>query len=132
MNRLIALAAVGMAGTFALHTFSGEGTVHRPLLVDAVTAEMDLYVSVLWHGITAVIAFGTIALVYASLQKLPPKPLLWLVGGQTLAVGLLFAAYGVLRTESLWIAPQWVILVPLGLLILWTARPKPTVMPAAA
>ena len=126
MNRLIALAALGMAGTFALHTFGGEMTVHRPVLADALTAEMDLYVSVLWHGITAVIGSGSIALVFATLQKQPPKPLLWLIGGQTLAVGLLFIIYGLFRTSSLWVAPQWVILVPLGLLILWTARPAGT------
>ena len=58
MNKLIGLAALGMAATFALHTFGGEMTVHRPLLTDAATAEMDLYVSVLWHGITAIIALG--------------------------------------------------------------------------
>ncbi len=123
MNRLIWVAALGMAGTFALHSFGGEITVHRPLLADALTAEMDLYVSVLWHGITAVIALGTIALLFAALQKQPAKPLLWLVGGQTLAVGLLFVIYGLLRTGSLWVAPQWIILIPLGLLILWTTRP---------
>lgn len=126
MNRLIGLAALSMAGTFALHTFGSEITVHRPLLADAVTDEMDLYVSVLWYGITAVIALGTIALIFAGLQKTRPTSLLWLVGAQTLAVGLLFIGYGLLRTGSLWVAPQWIILVPLGLLILWTARPTGT------
>jgi hypothetical protein len=126
MNKMIGLAALGMIGTFALHTFGGEITVHRPLLADAVTAEMDLYVSVLWHGITAVIALGAIALIFAALQKTRPGPLLWLIGGQTLAVGLLFIGYGLWNTNSLWVAPQWIILVPLGLLILWTARPAGT------
>ena len=126
MNRAIALAALGMAGTFALHTFGGEITVHRPLLRDAASPEMDLYVSVLWHGITAVIALSALALVYAAWQKLPPKPPLWLIGGQTLAIGLLFVGYGLFRTASLWVAPQWIILIPLGLLILWTARPAGT------
>ena len=126
MNKLIGLAALGMMGTLALHTFGGEVTVHRPLLADALTAEMDLYVSVLWHGITAVIALGALALIYATWRTNPPKPMLWLIGGQTLAVGLLFIGYGLLRTNSLWVAPQWIILVPLGLLILWTARPAGT------
>lgn len=126
MNKLIGLAALGMAATFALHTFGGEMTVHRPLLTDAATAEMDLYVSVLWHGITAVIALGTLALVYLAMQPVPPKPMLWLIGAQTLTIGLLFIAYGLLRTDSLWVAPQWIILVPLGTLILWTARPTGT------
>lgn len=126
MNKLIGLAALGMMGTLALHTFGGEVTVHRPLLAEALTAEMDLYVSVLWHGITAVIALGALALIYATWRTNPPKPMLWLIGGQTLAVGLLFIGYGLLRTNSLWVAPQWIILVPLGLLILWTARPAGT------
>ena len=125
MNRPIAIAAVAMAGTFALHTFGGEITVHRPLLAAALTAEMDLYVSVLWHGITAVIALGTLALIFAAVQDTAPRPLLWLVGGQTLAIGLLFVGYGLVRTNSLLVAPQWIVLVPLGLWILWLARPAP-------
>jgi hypothetical protein len=72
------------------------------------------------------IALGTAALIYAALQKTPSKPLLWLVGGQTLGIGLMFVLYGIIRTHSLWIAPQWVIVIPLGLLILWTARPTGT------
>jgi hypothetical protein len=126
MNRSIALAALGMTGTLALHGISGEFTVHRPLLADAVSAEMDMYVSVLWHGITIMIALGTAALIYAALQKTPSKPLLWLIGGQTLGIGLMFVLYGIIRTHSLWVAPQWVIVIPLGLLILWTARPTGT------
>lgn len=123
MNRPLVIATIAMAGTFALHTFGGEITVHRPLLRDATSPEMGLYVSVLWHGITTVIALCTIALAYAARQNLPPQPLLWLIGGQTLAIGLLFAGYGLFSLSSLWVAPQWIILIPLGLLILWTARP---------
>lgn len=125
MNKPIALAALGMAATLALHAISGEFTVHRPLLADVLSAEMDLYVSVVWHGITAVIAINTIALVYAALQPSPPNPLLWVVGGQTLALGLMFILFGIIRTSSLWVAPPWVILVPLGLLILWSAARAP-------
>ena len=122
MNRPIAVAALGMAGIFVLHTFGGEYSVHRPLLADAMTAEMDLYVSVLWHGITAMMALGTVALIFAALQKLPPEAMLWLIGGQTLAIGLLFVGYGIFATGDLWVAPQWILLVPLGSLILWTAQ----------
>jgi hypothetical protein len=122
MNRPIWVAAAGMAFTFALHTFGGEGTVHRPLLADAASPEMDLYVSVLWHGITAVIGLGTAALVWLARQARPSGTALWLIGGQVIVVGLLFIGYGALRTGSLWVAPQWIILVPLGALILWTAR----------
>jgi hypothetical protein len=122
MNRPIAAAALGMAATLALHGIGGEFTVHRPLLADAVTAEMDLYVSVLWHGLTAIIAISAVALTYAAVQKTPSKALLLIIGGQTLAVGLMFILFGLTRTSSLFVAPQWIILVPLGLLILWTAR----------
>jgi hypothetical protein len=48
------------------------------------------------------------------------------IGGQTLAVGLMFILFGLIRTASLLVAPQWIVLVPLGLLILWTARPTGT------
>jgi hypothetical protein len=126
MNRPILIATFGMASTLALHLTGGEFTVHRPLLADGSTPEMDLYISVLWHGISAVIALCTAALAYAAWSKTPQKPLLWLVGGQTCGIGALFILYGLVRTHSLWVAPQWVIIIPLGLLILWTARPTGT------
>lgn len=125
MNRPLMIATLGMAGTFALHLIGGEVSVHRPLLADAVSAEMDLYVSVLWHGITAVLAFGTVALAFATWSGTPQASLLWLVGGQTLGLGALFVLYGLIRTGSLWVAPQWIIILPLAAVILWCARTAP-------
>jgi membrane-associated PAP2 superfamily phosphatase len=126
MNRPLALAAFGMVATLALHGFGGEFVVYRPLLADASTPEKDLYVGVLWHGLTAIIGLGAVALIFAARQINPPRALLCVIGGQTLAVGLMFILFGLIRTASLLVAPQWIVLVPLGLLILWTARPTGT------
>lgn len=122
MNQMIALAALGMTGTLALHGFGGEFKVYRRLLADAASPEMKMYVSVLWHGLTAIIGLSALALIYAACLPIAPQPLLWIVGAQTLAVGLMFILFGLIRTNSLWVGPQWIILVPLGLFILWTAR----------
>lgn len=121
MNRPVAVAAIVMALTFGLHLIGGEISVHRPLLAGGGTAEMALYISVLWHGISALLALNTLALAFAALKASQHGPMLWLVGGQTLAVGLLFILYGLIRTGGLWTAPQWIILVPLGLLTIWAA-----------
>lgn len=125
MNRPVTVAAFIMGLTFGLHLIGGETTVHRPLLADGKTAEMDLYISVLWHGVSSLIALNTLALAYAAWKPGTHKPLLWLVGGQTLAVGLLFILYGLIRTGGLWTAPQWIILAPLGILTIWVATRVP-------
>ena len=121
MNRPVVVAAIIMGLTLGLHLIGGETTVHRPLLADGKTAAVDLYISVLWHSVSSLIALNTVALAYAAWKPGPHKPILWLVGGQTLAVGLLFILYGLIRTSGLWTAPQWIILVPLGLLTIWAA-----------
>ena len=126
MTRLLTIAAVAMTATLAMHGFGGEFKVYRPLLVDAASPEMDLYVSVLWHGLTAIIALSAVALIHAAGQTSPSRPMLRLIGAQTTAVGAMFILFGLIRTHSLWIGPQWIILLPLGLLILWTARPAGT------
>lgn len=125
MNRPVAVAAIIMALTLGLHLIGGETTVHRPLLNDGATAEMDLYISVLWHSVSSLIALNAVALAFAAWKAGPHGPILWLVGGQTLAVGLLFILYGLIRTGGLWTAPQWVILAPLGLLTIWAATRRP-------
>jgi hypothetical protein len=127
MNRLILIAAIAMGFTAAIHLIGGEVSVHRPLLADATTPEMDIYVSVIWHGISAMIVLNTLALV-AALRTTTPV-MLTLIGAQTLAVGLLFILYGLIRTGSPWIAPQWVILVPLGLFILRLGQPRKQMAP---
>jgi hypothetical protein len=132
MNRPVAVAAIIMGLTFGLHLIGGETTVHRPLLADGKTAAMDLYISVLWHGISSLIGLNTVALAFAAWKPGPHGPILWLVGGQTLAVGLLFILYGLIRTGSLWTAPQWIILVPLGLLTIWAAMRAPGPRTSAA
>lgn len=122
MNRPLLIAAIAMGLTAALHVIGGEVSVHRPLLADAVSAEMDLYVSVIWHGISAMIVLNTLALIAALRRPVPTA--LTLIGAQTFAIGVLFILYGLIRTGSLWIAPKWVILVPLGVFILWLAMPR--------
>lgn len=122
MDRPVAVAAITMGLTFGLHFISGETTVHRPLLSDGGSSEMDLYVSVLWHSASSLIALNAVALAFVAWKPGPHKPLLWLVGGQTLAVGLLFVFYGLIRTGSLWVAPQWIILAPLGIFTIWVTR----------
>lgn len=132
MNRPVAVAAIVMALTFGLHLIGGEISVHRPLLAGGGTAEMDLYISVLWHGISAMLALNTLALVFAAWKAGQHGPILWLVGGQTFALGLLFILYGLIRTGGLWTAPQWIILVPLGLLTMWAATRARTPRPSDA
>lgn len=119
-NRFALVAALLMAVTSAAHLLGGEFDVHRPLLATAKTTEDALYVSVLWHGVSAMLVLNTLAACYGARWHAPA--VLWLAGAQTVALGLVFMAYGLLRTGSLFIAPQWTILLLAGAFAFLAAR----------
>lgn len=131
MNRPLLIAAGVMAGTSALHLLGGQVDVHRPLLARMDGGEMALYVSVLWHGISALLVLC--ALTFGIAARDPHKHALAVVlaSGLTLALGGLFVAYGMARVGSVWVAPQWVLLLPIGALGLVGLVPKQVAQPVA-
>jgi hypothetical protein len=125
-NRPAVAAAVLMGLTSALHLFGGEFDVHRPLLAQTDTAEMALYASVLWHGISAMLVLNTVALLYGA--RIGPgsgaPAAMALAGAQTLALAAVFLFYGMVRLGNVFAAPQWTILLAAGGLACLAALPR--------
>jgi hypothetical protein len=116
MNRFLIAAAAGAAGTTALHLIGGEADVHAPLLALTDGGEMALYVSVLWHGVSAMLLLCALTFGLAARDPQRHRLAVLLAAGLMLALGAVFLAYGVARLGSVWVAPQWVLLVPIGVL----------------
>ena len=125
-NRLAIAAAALMGVTSIAHLIGGEIDVHRPLLLDVSSAERSLYVSVLWHGVSAMLVLNTAALVYGARRGAGASPVMLLAGAQTLALALIFILYGFLRVGGPFTAPQWTILLVAGGLACLAARPART------
>lgn len=108
MNLWLLSAGIGALLLNLVHIFLGGREIHRPMVAAHWPEPAKAIWSVVWHAVTAVIAFGGLALVAAAF--LPDLALALSV----LPVALfgssagLFIFYGLKRLGSLRILPQWV------------------------
>lgn len=109
MNRLTTAAAALLAATTLIHLRAGGRDVHAPLRALSGDGEMGLYVSVLWHAVSVVLAAMTAALLWAARAPVARQGVIWLVCAQCLGFAALFILYGLWLIGSLWLAPQWIL-----------------------
>ncbi|MBL4627521.1 MAG: hypothetical protein JKY00_05690 [Roseicyclus sp.] len=117
MNRLCLAAGLIMATITVLHTVGGGTDVHQPLLAQVDTAEMQLYVSVLWHFATFALVTMTATLLWAAFDFPARQATAVLCAVLTTGVALLFFGYGITRLGTIWTAPQWLLFLPAIILI---------------
>ncbi len=122
MNRPLAFAALLMAGTTALHVLGGGPQVHQALLTVADSAELGLYVSLLWHFVTLFLGFAALAFVLAARDRTRWGGMALASAILTLGMAALFFTYGWTRLGEPLTAPQWVLLAPIALLAMWPLR----------
>lgn len=116
MNGWIMSAGGLLTATTLLHLTGGESDVHRPLRALAGNGEMGLYASVLWHGISVLLAASAVALLMAGANRAGWRSAAIVATAQTGGLGILFVIYGTALTGSVWVAPQWVLLLPVAAL----------------
>lgn len=122
MNRPLLAAAALLGATTLIHLFAGEGDVHAPLRALSGDGEMGLYVSVLWHAVTVVLAAMTVALFRAARAPGDHHGAIWLVLTQSVGFALLFLFYGLTLAGTLWLAPQWILFLAIAALITFGLR----------
>jgi len=133
MNRWVLSAAVLSCLTLAVHVFGGGRDVHDPLLAAGLPADLQLYVSVTWHAVTAVLLADTIALLVAAFVLEVRRTLIAVVVGQYLAYAALFVVYGIGYLGTLLTAPQWIVFLAIAALGAPGLRTPPVEpLPAAA
>lgn len=116
------LAAAGLSAVLLLaHVIGGGRDVHVPMLESELGTLLKAYVSIIWHAATALLAIGSVALLWAALGKGDGMAIAILM--QYLAVAGLFLFYGVSRLKSIWVMPQWtafLLISALGGVGLWS------------
>ncbi len=122
MSKYYLFAGIASLALLALHIIGGEFVVHRPLLQSTLSIELKAFSSVLWHVVTAMIAFNTAALFWIVRQQQNQKPLALLVTAQYGATAIVFMSYGMLRHGSLLPMPQWSLFLLTTFLILVALR----------
>jgi hypothetical protein len=127
MNRPFALAAVLMGATALLHLIGGEFDVHRPLLARAIAPTDAPFISILWHGVSAMLVLSAVVMALAARNPERHASGVWVAVLWNAALGGLFISYGFVHLGSLFILPQWTLLLAGAALGLWgLARPWAT------
>lgn len=128
IDRVLAAAAVVAAGTTLLHIFGGGATIARPLLDSSLDDVVRLTLYVVWHMVTVALGFSAVALAIAAApnRHVGMRPLVAFISMLWIAFGAVFlfvaAADGGGTDRYFGDFGQWIVLMPVGILGLWSLR----------
>ena len=121
MNAPLLFAAILSALACAVHVLYGGVKVHRPVLASNAPRLAQGVMSVVWHGITALLLLNAVALLYAAQYPGEVRPMVLLIAAQYFAAAGLSFIYGISRFGSVLAMPHWVAFLAMSLLALWGA-----------
>ncbi|NRP18122.1 hypothetical protein LPJGGPFB_01352 [Ensifer adhaerens] len=126
MNRWLLSAAAISLLTTGIHVLAGGPDVHDPLLAIDMPPVLKVYVSLLWHATSAVLAINSVALLWASISRRYREALTGAVVAQYLGYAGLFIGYGLAYVGTLWQTPQWAVFLLISALALVGLRSAPS------
>lgn len=120
MNRVLVSAALLAAFTAAVHIVAGGGDVAVPLLASSLDGTLKWTLYVVWHMVSVVLVLSAVALFVGAVPRhaASSRYLVRFVSVLWCAFGALFLAVAALQPESggLFALPQWIVLLPVGVL----------------
>jgi hypothetical protein len=108
MNAWLLSAGIAALLLDLVHIFPGGREIHRPMVASHWPEPAKAVWSVVWHAVTAVMAFGGAALIAAAALPDHALALALLPIALFLTAAVLFIVYGLKRLGTLRILPQWV------------------------
>jgi hypothetical protein len=104
------LLASGIAALLLdlIHVFPGGREIHRPMVASTLAIHERAVWSIVWHGVTVVLALGGIALIAAAVTPEQAMALAALPIAIFLGFAGLFLFYGLTRLGTVRTLPQWV------------------------
>lgn len=124
MNRLLAAASALATLTAAAHAIGGQADTVAPLLAANLNETARLTLLGCWQVITVTLAGSALALGWAAMQPVPPRPLLAFIAACWALYGLAFAFVGWahLGVGALGVLPQPLFCLPVAALAWWGRR----------
>jgi len=119
--RLMTAAAL-LGLTAAVHVLMGAPEIYDPLRAATDAPVLRLYLALLWHFVTAFFVLGALAVGWAAFAPRARRQTTVAVALLLLAMGALFAGFGLAVLGEVWTAPQWLIALVIGTLLLWPPR----------
>jgi hypothetical protein len=108
MNLWLLSAGISALLLDLVHIFPGGREIHRPMVAAHWPEPAKAIWSVVWHAVTAVMAFGGVALIAAAFLPEHALALSALPIALFLATAALFIVYGLKRLGTVLILPHWV------------------------
>jgi hypothetical protein len=108
MNAWLLSAGIAALLLDLVHIFPGGREIHRPMVASHWPEPAKAIWSVVWHAVTAVMAFGGLFLIAAAILPDHALALSLLPIALFLSTAVLFIVYGLKRLGSLRILPHWV------------------------
>lgn len=125
MNRPLAIASLLAAATLFIHVLAGGADVAAPLLASALPAEARLTLYAVWHMASAALGLSAVALALGARPRHAhaARYLVLFVAALWCAFGAVFLAVIAVQPDDGWLfrLPQWILLLPVGMLGLWGA-----------
>jgi hypothetical protein len=128
MNKLLLSASILAAATTAIHVLMGGHDVAAPLLDSALAEAPRLTLYAVWHMATAALALSAAALFFGAMPRhaTAGRSMVLFVSVLWLAFGAVFIVVAATQPGTgLYLKlPQWILLLPVGLLgVLGCSRP---------
>lgn len=123
MNRRLLVAGLLALFTAAVHLLIGTPEVHRPLLESHLSPDLKLMLYACWHLVSVMLAVSGVFLLRAcaASRNYHERELVVMLGLSWVAFGTVFLAFGLIYPGMLFRLPQWMLLLPVGVLCLWDA-----------
>jgi len=123
MNKILLTTALFAAFTAALHTFGGTPEIETPLLQAPLAPEISLLVFACWHLVTAALTLSTIGFFISATPKhaVQSHYMALFISTMWILFGLVFVIVDItyVGLPMLFKLPQWILLIPIGVLGLW-------------
>lgn len=120
MNRLLALAAMLATATTLIHVYVGGGDTVEPLLASQLGDGPRLTLYAVWHMASVALGLSSVALFVGSIPKhaTDSRYMLMFVSALWIASGIAFLTVAATQPgQGLFLKlPQWLLLLPVGLL----------------
>jgi hypothetical protein len=120
MNRTLLFTALIAAFTAAIHIFVGTPEIQKPLLQSGLPQEVRLLLYTCWHLVSVTLSLSAVAFFVSAFANLSDssRNMVKLVSFMWLCFGFVFVAVALLHSgvSMLLKLPQWILLLPVGLL----------------
>jgi ABC-type Na+ efflux pump permease subunit len=123
MNKLLVVAANLAAFTTAVHLFVGGADTAVPLLESSMEGEPKYTLYAVWHMVSVVLGLSAVALLVGSLPRHAQgaRYLVLFISVMWCVFAVVFLGIAAMQEEGGWLfrLPQWILLLPVGVLGLW-------------